>query len=154
MATLGGADCLEPEGGLPALLAGAAADVPPPPAPYYDENFEQIFPAEQDCGHNFKEVVSNHEDCVTCHAILAAMMKNRERPANRAAPQDRAGERGARFGQAYGSGKAGGKGGDRSFGSGPGHKPQTSAGPAQPAYGKEWLGARTTAPGNGNERAA
>ena len=69
--------------------SGAASDVPPPPAPFYDPGFELNFPAELQCGHSFRSVLNSCENCETCHTVYAALAKNRERVSFRNGPQTR-----------------------------------------------------------------
>ena len=59
--------------------SGAVGDVPPPPTPYYDPDFELMFPETLQCGHSSRSVLDNCESCLACNAVYAALMKNRER---------------------------------------------------------------------------
>ena len=93
---------------VPALLA-ATEEVPPPPAPYgYDPDFEANFPSELGCGHPFRLILDNCEDCQVCNTVFAAVKSNRERASFRNNPQtrpnsaDRAGSRGLSAGNAVG----------------------------------------------------
>ena len=94
-----------PQGNLmvPGLL-GATGEVPPPPAPYYDPDFETNFPSELGCGHPFRMILNNCDECQVCNTVYAALKSNRERASFRNSPQtrpssvDRAGYRETRVG--------------------------------------------------------
>ncbi len=56
------------------VLLGATEEVPPPPAPYgYDPDFEANFPSELGCGHPFRLILDNCDDCKTCNTVFAAV---------------------------------------------------------------------------------
>ena len=69
--------------------SGAVSDVPPPPTPYYDPDFELMFPETLQCGHSSRSVLDNCESCLACNTVYAALMKNRERVSFRNGPQAR-----------------------------------------------------------------